>query len=158
MINLIINKMKDKKAVSGTFEYVVYFGITIMVVFLIIQVLFGVFSVFSTNVAASNVARAISIEGGFDGSDECEQIYNVAYNQLENQIIEDSLEIAISSDDSNIVLTADNLNGSFQVDLGNSFNVTVTSKIVLATVAGRDISAKVSSSSTGVGEVYFKND
>lgn len=153
----IRNILKDKKAISGSVEYVVYFGLIIMLVFLIIQILFGVFTVFTTNVAASNVARVISVDGGFDNS-SAEEIYNIANNQLKNHALEDSVQIVISDDDDTVILSADNLNKSYRIGLGETFEVTVTSRIVLFTVAGRDVDVRVSSSSAGVGEVYLKND
>lgn len=159
MLSLIKQKLKEKKAYSQSSEYIIFFTITVLLVIIMIQVLISLFTVYTANIAATNVARVVSVNGGFDSS-EGDDIYEIADAQLKNRTIDGSITVSLSSTSlttSDVILTNENQAKNYKVNLGEDFEVTVSAEVTLFTIAGRDINTTVSSTSSGVGEVYYKN-
>lgn len=163
----IKDKLKDKNAMNGSVEYVIYFCLTVLLVIIFLEIILAFHSVYTANVTATNVARVVSISGGFDTTTDnnitdSNDIYNMAYNQLENKLHKDhkdSLVIEIFDPATNEIyqtLTYEQQSATYKVNLGEEFGVRIKGKIALCTAFGNEISTEISTASTGVGEVYHK--
>ena len=115
------------------------------------------------NVTASNVARLVSVNGELDNS-KSKNLYDVASKQLGNRIEKDSLSIELETNTANTtyvpaqkVIIKNGTYPAYKVNLGDDFTVHLKAKITLFHVAGKSITTTMSSSSSGVGEVYFKS-
>lgn len=159
MYSKIKAKLSDKKGFTQSSEYVIFFTITVLLVIIMIQIIIALFTVYNANIAATNVARVISVNGGFNEI-QGSQVYDIADNQLKNRVIDDSVVVTLSktnSTDETVTLTNASQAHDYQVDLGEDFNVTVSAEVTLFTIGGRDVNTRVASTSSGVGEVYHKN-
>ena len=155
--------MKDKKGANQSTEYVIYFFITTMLILLFIDIILAFFSVYQTHVTASSVARVISINGGYDTIEDNNivdsyDLYAYAQKQLENRMDDpDTLIITITDKNGEHVLTASEKSDTYSVDLGEEFTVRVEEKIPFVRLANVPINITVSSTSSGVSEVYHKS-
>lgn len=151
--------IKNKKGYAQSSEYVIFFTITVLLVLIMIQIIMALFTIYNANIAATNIARVVSVNGGFSDT-QGTQIYSIANNQLHNRVEDDSVEVTLSSTsltDEDVVLSNVSQSHEYQVNLGEDFDVTVSAEVTLFTIAGRDVNARVASSSSGVGEVYHKD-
>lgn len=159
MYSKIRAQISNKKGFAQSSEYIIFFTITVLLVIIMIQIIIALFTVYNANIAATNVARVISVNGGFDET-QAAQVYNIAEKQLDNRVIDNSVVVTLSktnSTDETVTLTSTSQVHDYQVDLGEDFNVTVSAKVTLFTIGGRDVNTNVASTSSGVGEVYHKN-
>ena len=164
MYKNIINRLKDKHGMNQSVEYILYFFITVLLIFLFIDVILAFCSVYQAHVTATNVSRVISVSGGYDtvsGNNVVDStyIYEMAQEQLKPRLSDvASLEIEVTDDSGTVKsLTSDNHNDSYVIDLGKEFKVTVSGDVPFMRVFGKSIDIKISSSSSGVSEVYHKS-
>lgn len=159
MYTKLKNHLKDKDGFAQTSEYVIFFTITVLLVIIMIQIIIALFTIYNANIAATNVARVASVNGGFTDT-QSSQLYEIAESQLKNRVVDDSIEVTFtptSLTDESVTLSNDSQNHEYKVNLGEDFSVTVSAQVTLFTIAGRDINTRVASTSSGVGEVYYKN-
>ena len=155
--------LKDKKAANQSVEYVLYFAITVFLVLIFIDIILAFYTVYQTHVTATNVARAVSVSGGYDsiennGVVDASELYLMAQNQLESRTNDvESIIIEITDDNEHIyTIDSDNLNGEYYVNLGDEFTVRVTSDVPFMRFGDHPFNVKVSATSSGVSEVYRK--
>lgn len=158
--NILINKLKEKKATAISIEYVMCFLITVMLLLVLFEVILCSFTIFNFNVVATNTARSVSVSGGFTKQNSTE-IYNSAVKQLNGKVKKDSVVIEFSNPKDNSVYTSLSSNDcakEIQIDLADSFNVTVKAKVPFFrnTISNKIIYIDLKSTSSGVGEVYHK--
>lgn len=150
--------LKDKRGVNQSTEFIMHFVVAVIVALMFIEILLCTFSIFSMNVVATNVARSVSVQGGFDTTTS-EDIYDLAITQLGSKAKPGTVEVTFTSEDGSetVVLTDESKTDEFKPNLGDSFSTTVTAEVPLVqTFNGRYIYITMHASSSGVGEVYYK--
>lgn len=161
----IKQKLKEKKAFAQSTDFIIFFSIAVILVVILIELTINVFSIYTMNIVANNVARTVSVCGEIDNV-KSEEIYDTAAKQLGKRIETGSLEIRFHTESENtsyyhyddLLLTSDSKAGQYGVNLGDEFTVHASAQVVLFHVGGKAVKTTLSATSSGVGEVYFKSE
>lgn len=163
MYKNIIARLKNKKGMNQSVEYVLYFFITVLLIFIFLEVILAFQTLYATHVTATNVARVVSLNGGYDTDTsnnivDSKDLYQMAKEQIGARLYdEDTLTLTFNDDNGNsYILTSEQQNGTYEVNLGESFTVKVSGDVVLCSIAEVPITVNISSTSSGVSEVYHK--
>ncbi|MGN0006358.1 MAG: DUF4320 family protein [Candidatus Gastranaerophilaceae bacterium] len=143
-------------------DFVIFFTLAVVLCVMLFEMTMAVFSMYNVNLASGNAARVVAISGELTPADS-QKLYNEIDEQLKGRIIEDSLEITITTTNANtsyvpaqsVVITKDTA-PSYKVNLGDEFKVNVSGETNLFHISAIPIKTPVSATSFGVGEVYFK--
>lgn len=157
-IQNIKKKIKSKDGAVQSSEYVIYFFLTIILILMILQILLAVFSIYNYNVVASNIARSVSINGGFDAS-ESSAIYDMAAKELDNKAKDGSLSVKfINPEDGTTLATLSKANkiDDCVVDLGEQVEVIVSGKAPFLIYKDKGMYIDISATASGIGEIYHK--
>ena len=158
----IKQKLKEKRAFAQSTDFIIFFSIAVILVVILIELTINVFSIYTMNIVANNVARTVSVCGEIDNA----KIYDTAAKQLGKRIETGSLEIRFHTESENtsyyhyddLLLTSDSKAGQYGVNLGDEFTVHTSAQVVLFHVGGKAVKTTLSATSSGVGEVYFKSE
>lgn len=130
---------------------------------MLFEMTIAVFSMYNMNIAASNVARNVSISGELT-QETSRELYEQVESQLKGRIVADSLEISLETREATTdyvpaqkVTITKEITPTYRVNIGDDFIVRLKAKVVLFHIGSKDVKATISSSSSGVGEVYFKS-
>lgn len=162
IIKKTIKYLKDKKAYTSSVDFVIFFTLAVILCIMLFEMTMAVFSIYNVNLASGNAARTVAISGELTASDS-QKLYEEIDEQLKGRIIEDSLEITITTTNANtsyvpaqtVVINKDTA-PTYKVNLGDEFKVNVSGETNLFHVSAIPVKAPVSATSYGVGEVYFK--
>ena len=161
-IGKLKNKLKNKNGFVQSTDFVIIFATTIILVLILIELTFAIFSIYTINVTTNNVARLVAVNGYID-NEKGQKIYDVACKQLGNKIVDGSLEIELETTMTNTdyipemtTTLRSGLYPKYAINLGDEFKVHMKGDIVLFHIAGHPVTTKLSSTASGVGEVYFK--
>ena len=163
MYKSIIERLKNKKGMNQSVEYVLYFFITVLLIFIFIEVILAFQTVYATHVTATNVARVVALNGGYDTDTSndivnSKELYQMAKDQIGARLYDkDTLTLTFNDEGGDIhTLTAEQQNDTYEIDLGKSFTVKVSGEVALCTIVKIPITVNISSTSSGVSEVYHK--
>ena len=98
----IKQKLKEKRAFAQSTDFIIFFSIAVILVVILIELTINVFSIYTMNIVANNVARTVSVCGKIDNV-KSEEIYDTAAKQLGKRIETGSLEIRFHTESENMM-------------------------------------------------------
>lgn len=161
-ITNLIKKAKDKGAFIESSNFVIFFLLATILCIILFELTMAVFSIYSVNIAATNIARVVAVNGDLT-QQESEKLYNLATEQMNGKMIDDTITVTIETVANNTsyvpaqkVVLRKGVYPQYRVNLGDPFTVTIEGEVSLFHIAGERVTTILRGTSYGVGEIYYK--